>query len=72
MTGIQGDALDTVLGYPSIMISKGKHPLVSLINQTYLTGVKLNQSEMAQMEQQIQRFSYTSVFPIRMNRVTKI
>ena len=34
---------------------KGNHPTVSLVTQTYKTGVKLTQAEMADLETQFRR-----------------
>jgi hypothetical protein len=46
------DSLDAVIQYASTMTWKGKHPLVTLVNTTYQTGVKLTKKAMQVVETQ--------------------
>jgi hypothetical protein len=49
------DSVDTVLRFAETLTFKGMHPVVSLVEKVYKTGVKLTQQAMAELEQQIQR-----------------
>ncbi|MGB8703322.1 MAG: transposase [Thermosynechococcaceae cyanobacterium] len=48
------DEIDTVVKFAQTMRWMDKHPVVTLVTQTYQTGVKLTQTAMAQVETQIQ------------------
>jgi len=49
------DSVDTVLHFAQTLTFKGMHPVVTLVEKVYETGVKLTQQAMAELEQQIQR-----------------
>lgn len=49
------DSVDTVLRFASTLTFKGKHPVVTLVEKIYHTGVKLTQQAMEQIEEQIYR-----------------
>jgi hypothetical protein len=49
------DSVDTVLHFAQTLTFKGMHPVVTLVEKVYKTGVKLTQPAMAELEQQIQR-----------------
>jgi hypothetical protein len=49
------DSVDTVLHFAQTLTFKGMHPVVTLVEKVYKTGVKLTQQAMAELEQQIQR-----------------
>jgi hypothetical protein len=49
------DSVDTVLRFASTLTFKGKNPVVTLVEKTYHTGVKLTQQAMDQIEEQISR-----------------
>ncbi len=49
------DSVETVLKFAQTLRFKGKHPVVSLVTQTYETGVKLTQAAMAELEKGIKR-----------------
>jgi hypothetical protein len=49
------DTVDTVLHFAQNLTFKGIHPVVTLVEKGYETGVKLTQQAMAKLEQQIQR-----------------
>jgi hypothetical protein len=51
------DEVETVLNFAQTMTWKGKHPTVTLIEQTYEKGVRLKPKEMEQFEAQVQRLS---------------
>jgi hypothetical protein len=51
------DEIETVLNFAKTMTWKGKHPQVTLIEQTYERGVRLKPKEMEQFEAQVQRLS---------------
>ena len=51
------DESETVLNFAKTMTWKGKHPQVTLIEQTYEKGVRLQPKEMEQFEAQVQRLS---------------
>ncbi len=51
------DEIETVLNFAKTMTWKGKHPQVTLIEQTYEKGVRLQPKEMEQFEAQVQRLS---------------
>ncbi len=51
------DKVETVLNFAQTMTWKGKHPTVTLIEQTYEKGVRLKPKEMEQFEAQVQRLS---------------
>jgi len=46
---------------------KGKHPVVTLIEKAYHTGVRLTQQAMAIVEQQIQRLPNLPKWFVRIN-----
>lgn len=47
--------MDTVLRFAETLTFKGMHPVVTLVEKGYKTGVRLTQKAMAEVEQQIQR-----------------
>lgn len=49
------DSVDTVLRFASTLTFKGKNPVVTLVEKTYYTGVKLTKLAMAGVEKQLQR-----------------
>ncbi len=49
------DSVEAVLGYAGTMTWKGNHPEVTLIEETYTTGIKLSQKEMKALEEQVVR-----------------
>jgi Rhodopirellula transposase DDE domain len=49
------DSVEAVLGYARSMTWKGKHPVVSLVETVYATGVKLTPKEMASLEAEVTR-----------------
>ena len=49
------DSVEAVLGFARSMTWKGKHPVVSLVETTYTTGVKLTPGEMAALEAEVIR-----------------
>ena len=49
------DSVETVVRFAESLTFKGNHPTVSLVTQTYKTGVKLTQAEMADLETQFRR-----------------
>jgi len=51
------DEIETVVKLAQTMTWMGKHPAVTLVTQTYQTGVKLTQKAMAHVETQIQRLT---------------
>ncbi len=51
------DEIETVLNFAKTMTWKGKHPQVTLIEQTYEKGVRLKPKEMDKFEAQVQRLS---------------
>ncbi len=51
------DEVETVLNFAQTMTWKGKHPTVTLIEQTYEKGVRLKPKEMEHFEAQVQRLS---------------
>ena len=51
------DEIETVLNFAKTMTWKGKHPTVTMIEQTYDKGVRLKPKEMEQFEAQVQRLS---------------
>ena len=51
------DEIETVVKFAQTMRWMGKLPVVTLVTQTYHTGVKLTQKAMAQVETQIQRLT---------------
>lgn len=52
------DTVETVLYFAETLTFKGMHPVVTLVEKVYNTGVKLSQKAMAQLEQQIQRLPH--------------
>ena len=52
------DEVDTVLRFASTLTFKGKHPVVTLVDKIYQTGVKLTKQAMAELETQIQRLPH--------------
>jgi hypothetical protein len=50
------DSVETVLRFAKSLTFKGKHPVVTLVETVYQTGVKLTQQAMTEVEQQLQRF----------------
>ncbi|MGH2413472.1 MAG: ISAzo13 family transposase [Microcystaceae cyanobacterium] len=55
------DEIDTVVNFARTMRWMGQHPVVTLVNQTYQTGIKLTQKAMAEVETQIQRLTNLDV-----------
>lgn len=51
------DTCQTILNFAQTMTFRGLHPLVKRIHQTYHTGVKLSQKQMAMLEQRFQRLA---------------
>lgn len=49
------DSVETVVQFAQTMTWKGKHPVVSLVTNTYKTGVRLTKRAMVQVETHIQR-----------------
>jgi len=49
--------VETVLRFAQTMTWKGKQPTVTLVTDTYKTGISLTKPEMAVYESQIQRLS---------------
>jgi hypothetical protein len=49
------NSVETVRRFAESLTFKGNHPTVSLVTQTYETGVNLTQSAMADLEKQIHR-----------------
>ena len=49
------DSVEAVLGFARSMTWKGKHPVVSVVETTYATGVKLTPGEMAALEAEVIR-----------------
>jgi hypothetical protein len=49
------DEIETVVRFAQTMTWNGQHPVVQLITEPYPTGVKLTPSEMAAVENQVQR-----------------
>ena len=52
------DTVETVLRFAKTLTFKGIHPVVTLVEKRYETGVKLTQQAMAQLEQQIKRLPH--------------
>jgi transposase len=49
------DSLQTVLNFARSLLYKGQQPVVELIQKTYLSGVKLSQKLMADLEKRFER-----------------
>ena len=49
------DSIDAVLGFARTMTWKGKHPVVSVVETPYATGVKLTPGEMVALEAEVIR-----------------
>ena len=49
------DTMETVLWFAQSLSFKGNHPVVTLVETIYQTGVKLTQKAMAELEHQLQR-----------------
>ena len=49
------DSVEAVIGYARSMTWKGKHPVVSVVETVYATGVKLTPGEMAALEAEVIR-----------------
>jgi transposase len=49
------DSIEAVVGFARTMTWKGKHPLVSLVEATYATGVRLKPEEMEALETVVKR-----------------
>jgi hypothetical protein len=49
------DSVEAVIGYARSMTWKGKHPVVSVVETAYTTGVKLTPGEMAALEAEVIR-----------------
>ncbi len=47
--------METVVQFAQTMTWKGKHPVVSLMTNTYQSGVRLTKRAMVQVETHIQR-----------------
>ncbi|MEM6521035.1 MAG: hypothetical protein AAF722_17080 [Cyanobacteria bacterium P01_C01_bin.70] len=48
-------SVDRVVRFAESLTFKGNHPAVSLVTQTYETGVKLTPTAMAELENQFRR-----------------
>ncbi|MBD2365095.1 ISAzo13 family transposase [Anabaena minutissima FACHB-250] len=59
------DEIETALNFAASMTWKGKHPIVKLVTQTYVTGVKLTKKAMSEIEKQIERLTHSQneLFP---------
>lgn len=55
------DEIETAVAFAKTMTWMGKNPMVTLIEQTYQTGVKLTAKAMACLEQQLQRLTNEDV-----------
>jgi transposase len=53
--------VETVLRFAQTMTWKGQQPTVTLVTETYTTGIRLTKPEMAVYESQIQRLSNTEL-----------
>lgn len=51
------DTVETVVKFAQTMTWKGKHPVVSLMTNTYQTGVRLTKRAMVEVETHIQRLA---------------
>jgi Rhodopirellula transposase DDE domain len=49
------DSLETVLKFAATLTFKGKQPIVTLVEEVYLKGIKLSKQEMGKVESQIER-----------------
>ena len=49
------NSIEVVLGFARSMTWKGKHPVVSVVETTYATGVKLTAEEMDELEAEVIR-----------------
>jgi transposase len=49
------DSIEAVVGFARTMTWKGKHPVVSLVEATYATGVRLKPEEMEALETVVKR-----------------
>ena len=49
------DSVEAVVGYARSMTWKGKHPVVSVVETTYVTGVRLKPEEMEALEAEVIR-----------------
>jgi Rhodopirellula transposase DDE domain len=49
------DSIGAVVGYARSMTWKGKHPVVSVVETTYATGVRLKPGEMKELETKVTR-----------------
>ena len=49
------DSTEAVVGFARTMTWKGKHPVVSVVEATYATGVKLTPQEMRALEAEVIR-----------------
>jgi transposase len=49
------DSIEAVVGFARTMTWKGKHPVVSLVETTYATGVRLKPEEMEALETVVKR-----------------
>ena len=49
------DSVETVINFAATLTFKDKHPVVTLVEQVYETGVKLTQQAMVKVEKQLQR-----------------
>jgi transposase len=49
------DSIEAVVGFARSMTWKGKHPVVSLVETTYATGVRLKPDEMKVLESEVNR-----------------
>jgi hypothetical protein len=50
------DSVEAVLGFAGTMTWKGKHPVVSLVEEPYAKGVRLDAKEMEALESEVNRF----------------
>jgi hypothetical protein len=49
------DSVDAVLNFAQTLTFKDKHPVVTLVEKVYLTGVKLTHLAMEEVEKHLQR-----------------
>lgn len=54
LSGSLLDSVETVLHFAKTLTSKGNHPVMTLVEKVYKTGVKLTKQAMAELERQLQ------------------
>jgi hypothetical protein len=59
------DSINTVLQFAKTMTYNRVQPIVKQISKTYLTGVKLSQQAMAELEQRFERLAGLEKYFIR-------